>query len=150
MYLNVKAIKQQVQVSLASLGVFPSVSVNQTSAFSLSTATSGFENFNQDPSCHNLAEDEINIFSNYGIHEHPTQYLTSQVTSVHKYCSQAEQAYMIFLAQKREIAPPDLGLPRGFIQQFKMKNGLTYPKHPSPPHLMSDFVVGRRSWYYCG
>ena len=75
-YLNVKAIKQQVRASLASSRVFPSVSINHASECTLPTATSGFEGFNQDPSCHNLTEDEINTFPNYGIPEHSTHHPT--------------------------------------------------------------------------
>ena len=90
----------QVQASLASSGVFSGVTGNHMSTFVLPAASSGFENFNQDPSRQNLTEDEINTFYNCGITIPPPVPPMSQTVTVNNYCLQAEQAYIHCSAQK--------------------------------------------------
>ena len=56
---------------------------------------------------------------------------------------------MNYLAQKGNGAQGDPELPPGFVQQFLLKNGVKYPKHPNPSNLVSDFPLGHHGCYYC-
>ena len=69
---------------------------------------------------------------------------------INNYRSQAEHAYANNSGQKSDRGQGYSGLPPGFTQQFVEKNGKRFPKHPNPPHLVSDFALCHRGCYLRG
>ena len=37
-----------------------------------------------------------------------------------------------------------------YVQQFELRDGKRYPKHPAPAHTPSDFLIGHRGCCNCG
>ena len=71
-------------------------------------------------------------------------------TQTYNYRFQAKQTLFNHSGQKGMEGQGDSGFPPGFVQQFLENNGQKYPKHPNPPHRVSDFAMGHRGCYYCG
>ena len=63
---------------------------------------------------------------------------------VYAYRSQAEQTMQKYGGNERIIAPGN------YMQQYEMRDGKRFPKHPAPPHATSDFPIDHRGCYYCG
>ena len=119
----------------------PTASVHRIAAL-------GQDNFEHNPFLRNMTEDEINTLSYDGSNNfNPSEHSPSNIFD-YKY--QAEQTFMIYGSQGQGGMQDNPRLPPGFKQQFEEKNSRKYPKHPNPPHLVSDFPLGHRGCYLFG
>ena len=130
----------------------------QVNNVSVHTGLTGvFDSFTGDPTMQSLTEDDINTYAHGGFHESQQPIDENKNTHspdgnahTYNYQSQAEQKILNHSGQRGTEGQGDSGFPPGFVQQFLEKNGQKYPKHPNPPHRVSDFAMGHRGCYYCG